>query len=435
MIANFIITLAISLGLALFLTFQIMPKHIASQIQGDVQDIAKMIEKQQLSDDVLQNELFYFSLTNIHYQTFEHLQQAAYLSDASKKRLREGRAVEGDTTSKEMLYIYPVMIDGEQKYLEFTMKQTIYKDLLKRAFVLLSAITFFVGLLLNILTSIQIIRPIQKLTSYTKQFSKGNFAFTAVHTKHYTDEINQLYESFGSMSHDLENMLQSQKDFVSNISHEFQTPLTSINGFSKALQQKKLSREKQLHYLQIIEHESARLSQLSRNVLKLSSLQNDTQPLEIRAFDLAEQLRQVIISLEPRWVEKEMDFRLSFTPSIIEADEMLLYQVWYNLINNAIQFSPFQGAFTITIEQQETSYMILLEDEGPGIEEAELLRVKEPFYKAKNLASSGNGLGLSIVENIVRKHAGTFELMNYSQGLRTVITLPIKQIMKKSSSF
>lgn len=434
MIANFIITLAISLGLALFFTFQIMPNHIAKQIRGDVKEIAQMIEKQQLSSDVLQNELFYFSLTSIRYQTFEQLQQAPYLSDASKKQIQDGQAVEGDPTSKELLYVYPVTIDGEQKYLEFTLKQTIYKNILKRAFVLLSAITFFVGLLLNILTSLQIIRPIQKLTSYTKQFSKGNFSFIFRRQKHQADEINQLYESFGSMSHDLENMLQSQKDFVSNISHEFQTPLTSINGFSKALQQKTMSREQQLRYLEIIEQESARLSQLSRNVLKLSSLQNDTQQLEIRSFDLAEQLRQVIISLEPRWAEKKIDFQLLFKQSIIEADEMLLYQVWYNLINNAIQFSPSAGLCTITVQQRENHYVIILEDEGPGIEETELVRVKEPFYKAKNLTSNGNGLGLSIVENIIRKHAGTFDLMNVSKGLRITITLPIKQPTTKSAS-
>lgn len=296
--------------------------------------------------------------------------------------------------------------------------------MLKSAFILLSKITLFVGIGLNIFTSIQIVRPIRKLKEYTAQFAKGNFTFK--HTKNYSNEIDQLYESFGTMSNDLEKMLQSQKDFVSNISHEFQTPLTSIKGFTKALQQKEMSREKQLYYLRIIEHESARLSQLSRNVLKLSSLQNGTQPLEKRTFDLAEQLRQVIISLEPHWATKAIEFDVQIERSIIEADELLLYQVWYNLINNAIHFTPENCKLGLTLRSDGEHYTIQLEDEGPGIEQPELDRVKEPFYKAKNQKSTGNGLGLSIVENIVRKHHGTFQLENYERGLRVTVILPHK---------
>ncbi|ETT86584.1 HAMP domain-containing sensor histidine kinase [Viridibacillus sp. FSL R5-0477] len=424
LLLNFIITLAISLCIAIFITFQVIPSHIAKQISNNVQKIAQSVEEQQLSEDAFQNELFQFSLTNISYQSMETLQNSPLLSNVSKKKIREGQAVEGDDTSKDLVYIYPIEIHSDTKYLQFILKQTIFKNMLKSAFILLSKITLFVGIGLNIFTSIQIVRPIRKLKEYTAQFAKGNFTFK--HTKNYSNEIDQLYESFGTMSNDLEKMLQSQKDFVSNISHEFQTPLTSIKGFTKALQQKEMSREKQLYYLRIIEHESARLSQLSRNVLKLSSLQNGTQPLEKRTFDLAEQLRQVIISLEPHWATKAIEFDVQIERSIIEADELLLYQVWYNLINNAIHFTPENCKLGLTLRSDGEHYTIQLEDEGPGIEQPELDRVKEPFYKAKNQKSTGNGLGLSIVENIVRKHHGTFQLENYERGLRVTVILPHK---------
>lgn len=422
LLLNSIMALVISLSIAMVIAFQIMPRHIAMQVRDDVQQIVQTIEKEQLSEEVFQNALYQFSLTNIRYRTLSELQKADYLSEESKTQLENNQSVEGDDTSKELLYVYPVTINGEKRFLELTLRQTIYQGILKGAFISLAFITLFVGIILNVFTSLQIVRPIRKLTNYTQQFAKGNFSFTKA--KKSANEINQLYESFETMSYDLGKMIQSQKDFVSNISHEFQTPLTSINGFSKALQQKEMSREKQLDYLKIIETESARLSQLSRNVLKLSSLQNDIQPLESRTFDLAEQIRQVIISLEPHWTKKQLHFDLQLSRSLITADEMLLYQVWYNLINNAIQFTKTDGCLHLFIETQQNHYRITLEDEGPGIDEYELIRVKEPFYKSKKNPSSGNGLGLSIVENIIQKHDGLFELENYSNGLRIIITLP-----------
>lgn len=408
-----------------------MPEHIASQLKDQIHTVALKTENNQLTEEELEKNAQPFSLLTQNYKSYEALQNASYLTAESKKLLKNGKDVEGDTSTKDTYYIYKTTIDGKEQYLQILLKQSLFSDSLKNAFLLLSIITFLIGIILNIMSSIEIASPIKKLTLYTKQISKGDFSFKIknIDNKSFLanirvpKEIQLLYTSFEKMSTDLENMLKSQKDFISNISHEYQTPLTSINGFSIALQQKEMTKEQQIQYLQIIEHESARLSQLSKNVLKLSSLQNNTQILEKKQFNLAEQIRLAIISLEPLYSKKDITVNLDAENGLIFADELLLYQVWYNLLNNAINFTPKDGTINIRLEEHYETFTILIEDSGPGIDQLEINRVKEPFYKSKKNASSGNGLGLSIVENIILKHGGQFHLMNYEHGLRVKVKL------------
>lgn len=422
LIFSFIFTIFISLAIAMFITFQLIPQHIKGEVKKGADDVAALVEKKQLTDSDLNKQITNFSFLKLDYITMQQLEETSQFTKQSKEELLDGQTISAERDSKIYYFIYPLQIDNQTKYLELTLDQTMYKDVLNRAFILLSTITLLIGIVLNGLISFQIVRPIRRLTLLTKQFAKGNFSFPAY--KKQTVEIDQLYESFGSMSNDLDKTLQSQKDFISNISHEFQTPLTSINGFAKALQQKEMSRQQQNHYLEIIDKESARLSLLSRNVLKLSNLQNNTQLLEKRQVDLAEQIRQVIISLETQWDAKKLNIELDVEKYMLFADEMLLYQVWYNLINNAIHFSPVGASIYIKMKIDANTCRITILDEGPGIEASELERVKEPFYKAKNLKSTGNGLGLSIVENILQKHNGQMILYNEKVGLSITVELP-----------
>lgn len=422
LIVNFIITVLISLAVAMLITFQLIPHHISSEVKKGVDKVAEQVENQQLTETDLEKQISDFSFLTLHYISLEQVQQSTDFSSSSKKQLLEGHIITSEKFDRTYRYVYPVIINGQQQYLQILLDQTMYKDVLNRAFILLSIITLFFGIMINIFTSIQIVRPIKQLTQLTKQFASGNFTFKK--SKNPTIEIDQLYTSFEKMSTDLDKTLKSQKDFVSNISHEFQTPLTSIGGFAKALQQKEMTRDKQHQYLKIIENESARLSLLSRNVLKLSSLQNNTHELEMSQFDLAEQIRAVIISLEPHWQEKTIHIDFKASKQLIFADKMLLHQVWYNLINNAIAFSPSASTISIQLQKQQSIYTISIVDQGPGIAEDELARIKEPFYKAKTLKSSGNGLGLSIVENIVSKHLGSFIIENNDPGLKITVHFP-----------
>jgi two-component system phosphate regulon sensor histidine kinase PhoR len=138
----------------------------------------------------------------------------------------------------------------------------------------------------------------------------------------------------------------------SNVSHEIQSPLTSISGFSRALQNEGLSTEERNHYLVIIETESKRLSKLSDNLLKLTSLESKQHPFDPKAYRLDKQLRKVVLACEPQWVEKGIEMDIDLGEVEIVADEDMMNQVWVNLIHNGIKFTPIGGTIRIELQQQ-----------------------------------------------------------------------------------
>ncbi|MEE3809531.1 HAMP domain-containing sensor histidine kinase [Lysinibacillus fusiformis] len=417
---TFIGAVVLSLIIGAITTYQIIPNRIFNEVHKEADQLAEYIinNSSELDENELQHLLFKFTPFKISYLTEEEVMKSPYFTKQSKIDALNDLPVDSFKKSHEVIFIYPTE-DG--KYLQLALKNQFIENIMKSAVIIFTIITLVIGVSLVVIASYHMAKPIKRLTIYTERLSKGEFTFPE--KMKYKDEIGKLYKSFGKMAMDLEKMVKSQQSFISNISHEYQTPLTSINGFAKALRQKKLTMEKQHQYLQIIERESQRLSHLSRNVLKLSSLQNDTHVLEKSEFDVSEQIREVIISLEPQWSKKEIDFSLSIDNHKIMGDKMLLYQVWYNIINNAIYFSPEKSTITILIHSLDSDYVFLIKDQGPGISKEDIKNVKEPFYKGKNIMSKGNGLGLSIVESIVEKHKGSISLKNLSKGLSVRIQL------------
>lgn len=262
-------------------------------------------------------------------------------------------------------------------------------------------IILFFGSFLILVAARYFVNPILRLTDATKNMAKGKFDFE-LHTKR-KDEIGLLTVSFNEMAKELAKLDRMRQDFVSNVSHEIQSPLTSISGFTKALKQKKMSEESRLHYLTIIEEECERLSRLSENLLRLSYLQQETHPLKVRSYRLDEQLRKVVIALEPQWAAKEIEIDLQLEAMRIQADEDQLYQVWINLLSNSIKFTPKHGKIYIEAAMKEDQNVVSITDNGPGIPEEEQEDIFTPFYKvdkSRNNTVKGNGLGLSIVKKL-----------------------------------
>jgi signal transduction histidine kinase len=223
------------------------------------------------------------------------------------------------------------------------------------------------------------------------------------------DEIGQLNASFNEMALELAQLDRMRREFVANVSHEIQSPLTSISGFAKAMRQKPMSEENRIYYLTIIQEESDRLSRLSQNLLRLSSLQHDRHPVQSTAFRLDEQLRKVVIALEPQWSGKEIALELDLKPVTVHADEDQLSQVWTNLLSNSIKFTPVHGKVFIRAYADGRSAVVRITDNGIGIPEDQRTDIFKPFHKvdkARDRAVSGSGLGLSIVKQIVDRHEG-----------------------------
>jgi signal transduction histidine kinase len=240
------------------------------------------------------------------------------------------------------------------------------------------------------------------VTEALNEMANGNFNVlveTDPHTPH-----NDIAEAMNEMARKLGTLENMRQDFVSNISHEIQSPLTSIGGFAKLLKES-ASDEQSRHYAEVIIAESRRLSSLSDNLLKLSTLDNNKLPLNRTDFRLDKQLETVALTLEPQWSAKNITLEADLLKSTVNGDEALLSQVWINLLVNAIKFTPEGGTITITMNDGA----VTVADTGCGIPDEDRPHIFERFYKvdkARDRSRGGNGLGLAIVKKITELHGG-----------------------------
>ena len=239
---------------------------------------------------------------------------------------------------------------------------------------------------------------------------------------------DDLAEGINKIAKELSSMEQLRQDFISNVSHEIQSPLTSILGFATLLKDDKLTAEQRKHYLSIIEAESKRLSSLSDNLLKLSALETSGGSLTIKEYRLDKQLEKVALTLEPQWSAKNIAVEADLEKAIIQGDESLLWQVWVNIMHNAIKFTPEGGKISIVTKTAGNEVSCLISDTGIGISPEDQIHVFERFYKvdkSRDRALGGNGLGLSLAKKIVELHHGRITLQSEpGKGTTFTVSLP-----------
>ncbi|NIK79132.1 signal transduction histidine kinase [Paenibacillus castaneae] len=241
-----------------------------------------------------------------------------------------------------------------------------------------------------------------------RRMAKGDFNVTIKMDK-YQGQVGQFIESINDMASELKQVERLRQEFISNVSHEIQSPLTSIRGFASTLQREGLSLEEQRHYLSIIEKETTRLSKISDNLLKLTTLESEQQELDAHSYRLDQQLESIVLACEPQWLEKELELELELPETEITANEGMLSQVWVNLIHNAIKFTPDHGNVKVMLSQTEHHVKVRIEDSGIGISSEDQQRIFERFYKGdkqRTRTAEGSGLGLSIVKKIIELHKG-----------------------------
>lgn len=254
-----------------------------------------------------------------------------------------------------------------------------------------------------------------------EQISRGNFSIFLPENK--DAHFNDLTKAVNDMARSLGDLDKMRSDFISNVSHEIQSPLTSISGFAELLKTS-LSEEERRRYAEIIETESKRLSGLSDNLMKLSSLDNKT--ITRHDFRLDKQLQNVILALEPHWVAKNLSLETDLQKTMVNGDEDLLSQVWTNLLHNAIKFTPQDGIVYVSLKYGA----VKIADTGCGIPQEELPRIFERFYKvdkARDRSLGGNGLGLSIVKKILDLHGWSINVESeLGKSVIFTITFPEK---------
>ncbi|UQZ36617.1 sensor histidine kinase [Paenibacillus sp. PK3_47] len=319
----------------------------------------------------------------------------------------------------------PVQIRGETYALFMRPDAEVQFGELRIFFAVLIGVTILLSLCFVMITVLHVVRPITRLTEATKKISKGRYDIQLYTARR--DEIGQLASHFLIMSRELERTNRARQEFVANVSHEIESPLTSIQGFAHTLKDPDLPEEQRTQYLSIIEEESRRLSMLSKQLLTLSSLDYDQNALHKKTFELRAQLRQVLQILEWRLTEKELAVRLNVEEITINGDANLLYQVWMNLLSNAVKYTPSGGSVSVAAKAADGMCTVTVEDTGEGISEADLPMIFDRFYKverARTREHSSSGLGLSIARKIIEAHNGTIEASSKT-GAGTVFTVKI----------
>lgn len=287
-------------------------------------------------------------------------------------------------------------------------------------------ISVMISILLTLIVVKRIVKPIKKLNLATREVASGNFEVKVIHSGE--DEMGDLVRNFNLMTQELKNIEYLRKDFVSSVSHEFKTPIASISGFAKVLKNSQLDELHRLEYTNIIIDEAERLSKLSSNLLRLSSLENQSIIDRSKGFELDEQIRRIILLLEPKWAGKSLDFELELDPVFFYGDEELLQNVWINLIDNAIKFSNPNEKLFIKTCKQEQFILVEITDYGMGMNESTTNRIFEKFFQGDSShKSDGNGLGMSIVKRIVDLYSGIIQVQStLGQGTTFIVKFPIK---------
>jgi len=273
-----------------------------------------------------------------------------------------------------------------------------------------------IGLVLGSATNIFITRflssPITTLKEAMKDVAGGNFDVSLDTKKGFT-ELREISESFNVMTKELRATEIVQTDFVSNVSHEFKTPINAIEGYATLLQDSDLSAEESAEYVEKILYNTKRLSSLVGNILLLSKIDNQGIPDKKTVYRLDEQIRGAIVSLEPKWSERECEFDVELASIEYEGCEPLLYHVFDNLIGNAIKFGPDGGVIKVRLFRTEAEIVFTVEDEGPGIDEEHIKHIFNRFYQTDSShKAEGNGLGLSLVKRILELTGGRIFVEN-----------------------
>lgn len=291
----------------------------------------------------------------------------------------------------------------------------------------ISLTSLVIGFLLTVFTSKIPLRPVNSLVDQLNRLSEGDFGarlhFGRTASSHPT--LQQIETSFNRAAEELEHTEMLRSDFINNFSHEFKTPIVSIAGFAKLLRRGNLTEEQRAEYLSVIEEESLRLSALANNVLSLTRVENQTILTDISEFNLSEQIRGAVLLLADKWTAKDLNIDLGFDECLVSANYELLKQVWINLLDNAVKFSPQNGTVTVEMTETDRSVTVTVTNSGRDIPPESLAHIFNKFYQAdESHSSEGNGIGLAIVKRVCELHGGSVDACS-DGGLTTfMVTLP-----------
>lgn len=273
-------------------------------------------------------------------------------------------------------------------------------------------IALLVGMFLTGILTRWFIDPIKKVGEAMYKIAGGDFS-CRLQTRSNSKEIREIYSGFNMMANELQSTEIIQSDFVTNVSHEFKTPISAIEGYSMLLQGDDNLTDEQKEYIDKIIFNTKRLSTLTGSILLLSRLDNQSIISNRSLFDLDEQIRKAILALENAWEKKNIDFDIDLDETDYLGNEALMYHIWDNLISNAIKFTPSGSTVRIRLSNLSEHIVFTVSDMGPGISDEESRHIFDKFYQADSShRQEGNGLGLALAKKIVELEGGEISVSN-----------------------
>ena len=271
----------------------------------------------------------------------------------------------------------------------------------------------------------RILRPIRTLSNASKTVATGTFKFR-ITAETDIEELNTTFDNFNNMVKELSSIETLRNDFVANVSHEFKTPLSAIEGYTMLLQDDSLSPEERAEYITKITDNTRRLSSLTGDILLISKLDNQTFASDKHPFRLDEQIREAILTHEIGWTDKNIELDIDLAEVTYTGEESLLLQVWLNLIGNAVKFTPKGGRIAVKLLQFPDSVAVTVSDNGIGMDSDTAKHIFEKFYQGDTShANEGNGLGLALCRKIVEKCGGSITVESVlDKGSRFTVKLP-----------
>ncbi len=295
----------------------------------------------------------------------------------------------------------------------------------------MGVIVIFISGMVSVFLANSIVRPLQEVTKVAEKMADGQLKVRS--NVDLQDEIGKLSDTLNYMAEELIKKEQIKNDFISSVSHELRTPLTSIKGWAITLKSEDFGGNEIISDgLEIIEKESDRLSAMVEELLDFSRFVSGRIKLENDEFQIKDTIEMIGKQLTPRAINNRIEFIINIDQNLgyMLGDENRIKQVLINLLDNAFKFSSEGGKVILNAYKEDDILVLEVKDNGVGISEEDLPRIKEKFYKGKN-SKSHSGIGLSICDEIVKLHNGTMEISsNINEGTKVIVRLPLREASK-----
>lgn len=374
-----------------------------------IADLIKLIDDKNqdkiLADYSETSEMSFTVTCEGQTKSYGHVNKKLILKDDELKTLATSKEKSLRSEGIISQYAKAFKIDNQTYVITVQKDFSATKDIFMKSYTSAAIIFMMTGSIVFLIVADIIVKPISRLTKVTDELAKGNYKVRVNYEG--KDEISSLYASFNQMAVRLSKQETIRQQFISDVSHEFQTPLTAISGFATILKNENLTDEQRQKYADIILFNSNRLSHLSKNMLQLTLLDGEDTSLDKSEFPLIEQLNRVIEMEDNAALSKDIEIEFIHPKKefIIEADESRMEQVWINLLSNAIKYTNEHGVVTVEVRRTPTELQVRFEDTGVGMSQDAISHIFERFYRQdKSRTIEGNGLGLSIVKRIIDLH-------------------------------